>query len=193
MHSTPKEKGFTLIELLVVISIISLLSSIVLASLTLARARARDIRRVTDMKALQTALELYKATSGLPYPTAAQWANDGDGGITGGVSNFAYALRDLVVKKVISRIPDDPNWRAGVLNEVDQYGYANLDGSNSGDCDPFDPSAGTCYDNCGGVSQGYALVFSTEVAVFDLPRFQHWDHSVDNGYDPVYEYCIANP
>ncbi len=51
--------GFTLIELLVVIAIIGVLASIVLASLNTARRKSRDARRVTDIKQLQLALELY--------------------------------------------------------------------------------------------------------------------------------------
>ena len=52
-------KGFTLIELLVVIAIIGILSSVVLASLNSARKKGRDARRVSDLKQLQLALELY--------------------------------------------------------------------------------------------------------------------------------------
>ncbi len=52
-------KGFTLIELLVVISIIGVLSSVVLASLNTARAKARDAKRKMDMKTISTALQLY--------------------------------------------------------------------------------------------------------------------------------------
>ena len=54
-----KRTGFTLVELLVVISIVSLLSSVVLASLNSARSKSRDARRVADLKQLQLALELY--------------------------------------------------------------------------------------------------------------------------------------
>jgi len=54
-----RTKGFTLIELLVVIAIISILSSVVLASLGTARQKARDATRVSDLKNLQLALELY--------------------------------------------------------------------------------------------------------------------------------------
>lgn len=54
-----KTKGFTLIELLVVISIIGLLSSIVFASLNSARIKARDARRIADIKQIQMALDLY--------------------------------------------------------------------------------------------------------------------------------------
>ena len=52
-------KGFTLIELLVVIAIVGLLSSIVLVSVNMARKKARDARRVSDMKAIQSAIEMY--------------------------------------------------------------------------------------------------------------------------------------
>lgn len=54
-----RKTGFTLIELLVVISIISLLASVVLASLNSARAKARDARRLADMDNITKALQLY--------------------------------------------------------------------------------------------------------------------------------------
>ena len=54
-----KKSGFSLVELLVVIAIISILSSVVFASLNSARAKGRDGKRVSDLKQLQLALELY--------------------------------------------------------------------------------------------------------------------------------------
>jgi prepilin-type N-terminal cleavage/methylation domain-containing protein len=53
------KQGFTLIELLVVIAIIGLLSTLTVLALNSARARARDAKRVADVKQIQTALELY--------------------------------------------------------------------------------------------------------------------------------------
>jgi len=64
-----RTRGFTLIELLVVIAIIGILSSVVVASLNSARTKARDARRVSDIKQIQVALELYYDTVG-QYPTA---------------------------------------------------------------------------------------------------------------------------
>lgn len=60
-------RGFTLIELLVVIAIIGILSSVVLSSLNTARARARDTQRITDIKEVQKAVELYFSETG-SYP-----------------------------------------------------------------------------------------------------------------------------
>ncbi len=61
------DKGFTLIELLVVVSIISLLTSIVLASLSSAKGKAADALRVSEVHQLQNALDIYYNTHG-QYP-----------------------------------------------------------------------------------------------------------------------------
>ena len=62
-----QKAGFTLIELLVVIAIIGILSSIVLASLNSARAKARDVRRIADLRQISLALELFYDQQGR-YP-----------------------------------------------------------------------------------------------------------------------------
>jgi len=62
-----QNKGFTLIELLVVIAIIGILSSVVLASLNTARQKARDAKRVSDIKQLQLSFELFFDSCG-QYP-----------------------------------------------------------------------------------------------------------------------------
>ena len=71
ISSLPKnKKGFTLIELLVVIAIIGLLSTLSILSLNTARARARDAKRIADVKQIQTALEMYYNDVG-SYPLTA--------------------------------------------------------------------------------------------------------------------------
>jgi type II secretion system protein G len=65
-----KAKGFTLIELLVVIAIIGLLSTLAVVALNNARQKSRDAKRVSDVKQISTALELYYADNN-GYPTAA--------------------------------------------------------------------------------------------------------------------------
>jgi prepilin-type N-terminal cleavage/methylation domain-containing protein len=61
------KRGFTLIELLVVISIISLLSSIIFASLNSARVKARDAGRIAQLEQIRNAIELYYNDNG-QYP-----------------------------------------------------------------------------------------------------------------------------
>lgn len=59
--------GFTLIELLVVIAIIALLASVVVVSLSSARARSRDANRVSQIRQIAGAIELYFSDNGT-YP-----------------------------------------------------------------------------------------------------------------------------
>ena len=68
-----RQHGFTLIELLVVISIIGLLSTLAMVALNTARKSSRDAKRLSDMKQLQTAMEMaYDASTGTKtYPTCA--------------------------------------------------------------------------------------------------------------------------
>src|SRR5437588_640087 len=60
-------KGFTLIELLVVIAIIGILATIVMVNVLSVRSRARDTQRKSDIRQIQSALELYRADQG-SYP-----------------------------------------------------------------------------------------------------------------------------
>lgn len=61
--------AFTLIELLVIIAIIALLSTLSVIALNNARAKARDARRLSDVKQISTALELYYNSHGI-YPNS---------------------------------------------------------------------------------------------------------------------------
>lgn len=101
-------RGFTLIELLVVISIISLLSSVVLASLNSARARARDAQRSSDIRQIQLALELYRNTNG-GYPSSVgcgggsigvNWCNS--------VEPASWVTFGSYLSPYISKVPTDP-------------------------------------------------------------------------------------
>ena len=75
-----KQRGFTLIELLVVIAIIGLLSTLAVVALNNARQKSRDAKRVSDIKQVQTALELYYNDAN-SYPTA----------LTFGTGSIAYS------------------------------------------------------------------------------------------------------
>ncbi len=74
MHRTAP-RGFTLIELLVVIAIIGILSAVVVASLNTAREKGYDAQRVSNLRSVEQALEVYATNAG-GYPS------------TGGGSNY---------------------------------------------------------------------------------------------------------
>ncbi len=62
-----KNKGFTLIELMVVIGIIALISSVVLSSLTQAKAQADNTKQIADYRVVLNALLQFKQDYGY-YP-----------------------------------------------------------------------------------------------------------------------------
>ena len=65
-------RGFTLIELLVVIAIIGLLSTIIAAPIQSARKKARDAKKIAELKSTELALEQYAESNSAQYPTTLQ-------------------------------------------------------------------------------------------------------------------------
>ncbi len=63
-----KNKGFTLIELIITVTIISILAVSGLGSYRSAQKRARDAKRVQDMRTIQTSAEQYYVMSEGDYP-----------------------------------------------------------------------------------------------------------------------------
>lgn len=68
-----KKKGFTLVELLVVIAILALLMSIVIVTINPAEIlrKTRDTKRVSDLGALRTSMNLYLTDKAVPSLAAA--------------------------------------------------------------------------------------------------------------------------
>jgi prepilin-type N-terminal cleavage/methylation domain-containing protein len=104
-----KRRAFTLVELLVVIAIIGLLSTIAIVALVPARAKARDAKRLADMRQIQTALNLFYENNGYypnitdSDPTCGGW----DVGFYGGPSSDDVFIPELAASGLI-KPPGDP-------------------------------------------------------------------------------------
>jgi len=117
-----KRSGFTLIELLVVIAIIGMLASVVLANISNAQAKARDTKRLSDMRSIEQALIQFFVDNGR-YPDQ---ANDGIP-ITGSLIGTGQPIDNLLLP-YINPIPRDPLHDAGegrvpVAGALHYYSY----------------------------------------------------------------------
>ncbi|PIS04965.1 MAG: hypothetical protein COT81_03775 [Candidatus Buchananbacteria bacterium CG10_big_fil_rev_8_21_14_0_10_42_9] len=108
---TTNKKGFTLVELLVVIAIIGLLSTIAIVALNSAREKARDAKRVADVKQIQTALELlFNDTQA--YPAEAVDGTPDPLGISGSTDTLSETngFADTAAGEVyMGSVPRDPS------------------------------------------------------------------------------------
>jgi len=98
------QRGFTLIELLVVIAIIGTLASVVMASLNSAREKSRDTARMSQLREVQKALEIYYLANGSYPSTGGGWRGTSPGCYGGYGNNAAPGL----VPTYISVMPEDP-------------------------------------------------------------------------------------
>lgn len=116
MKQINNRKGFTLIELLVVIAIIGILSTLAIVALGNARQRSRDAKRVSDMRQVYSALELFKNDFGI-YPTTVTVGSP----IAAGGTTYMGAM------------PSNPTpWGEGSCGTVGlQYAYTMLDANSS--------------------------------------------------------------
>ncbi|OGH58871.1 MAG: hypothetical protein A2725_03935 [Candidatus Magasanikbacteria bacterium RIFCSPHIGHO2_01_FULL_33_34] len=123
------KKGFTLIELLVVIAIIGLLSTLAVVALSSAREKARDSKRLSDLKQIQTALELYY-TDNSEYPATAVGGTFtlGDGATADCLDGGGITGACATAPTYMGLVPSDP--QTGTTDYVYQ--------DNSGDTSAYD-------------------------------------------------------
>ena len=118
--SNGERRAFTLIELLVVIAIIGLLATLSVLALNNVRARARDTKRLADVKQMQTALELYYNSKGT-YPSALEF-NSG---------SVEYSPTGGGTTTYMIEIPSAPTPPDGSCSEADnEYTYTPSEDGN---------------------------------------------------------------
>ncbi|WKZ24399.1 MAG: prepilin-type N-terminal cleavage/methylation domain-containing protein [Patescibacteria group bacterium] len=152
---TKNKKAFTLIELLVVIAIIGILSTLVIVSLGDSRAKARDSKRLNDVRLMINALELYYENNN-EYPPSLVFGDP-------------LEANDIVY---MSKVPENPTPRTDGNCPNKDYSYA-LDGAGTS------YSLGFCLgSNNGSLSAGVHTA-STDYGVGNAGLVGWWDFEND--------------
>lgn len=96
-------KGFTLIELLIVIAIIGVLATLLMVNFIGVRQRARDAQRKSDIRQIQSALEIYRSDNGSYPDSSTQYLSNYCGGkLTDGNGTTGTTI-------YMQTVPCDPN------------------------------------------------------------------------------------
>jgi general secretion pathway protein G len=157
-------KGFTLIEILIVVAIISILASVVLVGLGPTQQSGRDARRLSDIREVQTGLELYFSKCGF-YPGS---ASCGGAGTAIDYTNMATALTGSSIG--VSTVPNDPT-----------VGKSYWYGTNAG---------GTSYVLCTALENANNAAF-INYTLPSLTGFSGGDSAIDSVTVSSSTYCIT--
>lgn len=150
-------KGFTLLELIIVIGIIAILASVTVVVLNPAQllAESRDVTRVSDLAAIQSALGLYVASASSPDmdgPGAASCAASCFVGVAGTGINCGGRHVGATKEDVVTRVVDGNGWLP-----------VNLGSLSSGS-----PLAVLPIDPSNGVTYFYSYACNNTVKTFEL-------------------------
>jgi len=133
-----KNRAFTLIELLVVIAIIAILAAILFPVFAQAKAAAKKIASVSNVKQLTTATLMYTADNddGFPQGSAACWWQPIDGGWTYSVIPYMKNWGILVSPGDPKDRSPWPDWMRTMADAINisyaANGYMKWDGSGWG-------------------------------------------------------------
>ncbi|CNB98067.1 type II secretion system major pseudopilin GspG [Yersinia intermedia] len=115
-----KSYGFTLLEIMVVIMILGVLASLTVPSLMSNKNRADRQKTLSDIVALENALDMYKLDNGR-YPTELQ-----------GINSLVIKPTELPIPRVyphngyIRRLPQDPWGSAYQMNNPGKNGDIDI-------------------------------------------------------------------
>jgi general secretion pathway protein G len=115
-----RHDGFTLIEIMVVVVILGILAAVIVPKLTEKPGEARAVMARSDLRQLESALEMYK------------------------LDNFYYPSTQQGLRALVEKPAGDPparNWRSAYINRLpkDPWGnpYQYLQPGNKGTFDVF--------------------------------------------------------
>lgn len=123
----PRE-GFTLVELVIVVSILAILAGVMIPKLTGRMAKARDARRLADLRAVTAAIDAYYADTG-EYPAPNENAEMGGWD----VSHDGNFINDLVNKGYLREPAVDP-----INDDSHHYRYYRYE-KGSYSCEGYTP------------------------------------------------------
>jgi general secretion pathway protein G len=115
-----KTGGFTLLEIMVVVIILGLLASLTIPSLMSNKNRADRQKTLSDIAALENALDMYKLDNGR-YPTEQQ-----------GIKSLVVKPTELPIPRIyphngyIRRLPQDPWGNSYQLSNPGKYGEIDI-------------------------------------------------------------------
>jgi len=140
-----KKKGFTLIEMLVVIAIIGLLATLILVNINRAAAKARDSRRLAEIKQIQNALAMYYVDHNA-YPIS------GNCGSTSPSANWCNSIQSL----------SNDHWIRNGTSDLSPYIKQDPTDPNPVSVPNWAPVRGGTYFYYSNTGQWYMIVFGLE-------------------------------
>jgi prepilin-type N-terminal cleavage/methylation domain-containing protein len=158
------KKAFTLIELLVVIAVLAGFMALLVPNYMQARMKSRDVRRKSDLKSIQKALELYKQNNTLPeYPLSLPAAPTSP--------SCTNAFTDINGQVLLAKTPYEPLTQCGTYSsnaanyyyardtiDFGKYSlYACLENGNDSEAVPCPLAFGSTGFSCNSPSKCYQL------------------------------------
>jgi prepilin-type N-terminal cleavage/methylation domain-containing protein len=171
MENNKSHKGFTLIEILVVIAIIGLLTSIIIVNIRQATTKARDAKRISEIRQIRLAIELYYDAMGY-YPQFT-----GNARCNVGNNN---SLAGLITEKLLASVPLDPVNSSATPHRL-CYEYMGI-----GTAENYDFTSGWYCSGRSRTDYEWSFLFSTETTELNFPRLTNSAGTPNNEYT----YCI---